>query len=49
MVQIINKNECLLNNKFELQWQAIDFDNNTIAVSTKADEKNNLSVRLKNN
>ena len=31
-----------------LQWQAIDFDNNTIAVSTKADEKNNLSVRLKN-
>ena len=31
-----------------LQWQAIDFDDNTIAVSTKADEKNNLSVRLKN-
>ena len=31
-----------------LQWQAIDFDNNSISVSTKADEKNNLSVRLKN-
>ena len=31
-----------------LQWQAIDFDNNVIAVSAKADEQNKLSVRLKN-
>ncbi len=31
-----------------LQWQAIDWDNNSISVSTKADEQNKLSVRLKN-
>ncbi len=31
-----------------LKWEAIDFDNNSIAVSTKADEQNRVSVRLKN-
>lgn len=31
-----------------LQWQAIDWDNNSISVNTKADEQNKLSARLKN-
>lgn len=31
-----------------LKWEAIDFDNNSISVSSKADEQNRLSVRLKN-